>query len=56
MSGKLITTLKALFPFIAALGVYFWVNSIDQQKQIHQNHSGEVDIQAIPIEGFKADQ
>ena len=56
MSPKLIKTLKALFPVVAALGVFFWVNSIEQQKQSNHNHSFNKDVQAIPIEGFKANE
>ena len=44
---------KTLFPFIAALGVYFLASNSPMYKQMNQNHSVENDIKSIPVKGFK---
>ena len=56
MSPKLIKTLKALFPIIAALSVYFWVYRIEPNKPVHRNHSTNTEFKAIPIEGFQTNK
>ena len=44
---------KTLFPFIAALGVYFLALNSPMQKQINQKHLVGNEIKSIPIEVFK---
>ena len=44
---------KSLFPFIAALGVYFFTLNSPMQKQMNHSHSVENDIKSIPVERYK---
>ena len=46
-------TIKTLFPFIAALGVFFLASNSEMQKQMNQNHSSDNEIKTIPVERFK---
>ena len=46
-------TIKTLFPFIAALGVFFLASNSEMQKQMNQNHSSDNEITTIPFERFK---
>ena len=45
--------LKALFPFIASLGIYFWAINSPMYKQMNQPHSIENGIKSIPVEEIK---
>ena len=45
--------LKAVFPIIASLGMYFLALESPMYKQMNQNHSVENEIKSIPVEGFK---
>ena len=44
--------LKAVFPFLAALGVYFLASNSAMWKQMNQPHSVENEIKSIPVESF----
>tara|TARA_B100000700_G_scaffold35117_1_gene34013 strand:+ start:1283 stop:1429 length:147 start_codon:yes stop_codon:yes gene_type:complete len=46
-------TLKALFPCIAAIGVYFIALHSPMEKQMNEKHSVENVIKSIPVERFK---
>ncbi len=46
-------TIKQLFPFIAALGVFFLASNSDMQNKMNQNYSTDNEIKSIPVEGFK---
>ena len=50
---KLMKTIKSLFPFIAALGVFFLASNSNMQKKMNQNYSTDNEIKSIPVEGFK---
>ena len=45
--------LKAVSPFLAALGVYFLALNSPMYKQMNQPHSVENEIKSIPVEGVK---
>ena len=45
--------LKALIPFLAALGVYFLALNSPMNQQMNQPHSVEKEIKPIPVEKFK---
>tara|TARA_B100000579_G_scaffold350812_1_gene304720 strand:- start:212 stop:358 length:147 start_codon:yes stop_codon:yes gene_type:complete len=45
--------LKAVFPFFAALGIYFLALNSPMHQQINQPHSVENEIKSIPLESFK---
>ena len=45
--------LKALFPFIASLGIYFLSLNSPMYKQMNHHHSVENEIKPIPVEEFK---
>jgi len=45
--------LKAVFPFIASLCIYFLAINSPMYKQINQPHSVENEIKSIPVEDFK---
>tara|TARA_B100001250_G_scaffold393368_1_gene396088 strand:- start:115 stop:261 length:147 start_codon:yes stop_codon:yes gene_type:complete len=45
--------LKAVLPFVAAFCIYFLVLNSPMYKQMKQNHSVEIEIKAIPVDGFK---
>ncbi len=45
--------LKAVFPFIAALGIYFLALDSPMYRQINQNHTVDKKIKSIPVEAFK---
>ena len=46
-------TINTLFPFIAALGVFFLASNSEMQKKMNQNYSTDNEIKTIPVEGFK---
>ena len=46
-------TIKKLFPFMAALGVFFLASNSEMQKKMNQNHKTHNEIKSIPVEGFK---
>tara|TARA_B100000945_G_scaffold169724_1_gene136109 strand:+ start:59 stop:241 length:183 start_codon:yes stop_codon:yes gene_type:complete len=50
---KLLKTIKTLFPFIAAFGVFFFSSNSEMQKKMNQNHSTDNEINSIPVDGFK---
>ncbi len=50
---KLMNQLKAVFPFLAALGVYFLALNSPMNQQMNQPHSVENEIKSIPVESFK---
>ena len=45
--------IKAIFPLIAAIGVFFLASASPMWKQINQNNLLDKEIKSIPIEGFK---
>ena len=45
--------LKAVFPFFAALGIYFFALNSPMYQQMNQPHSVENEIKPIPVEEFK---
>ncbi len=45
--------LKAVFPFIASLGIYFLALNSPMYKQMNQSHSVEDKVKSILVEGFK---
>ena len=45
--------LKAVFTFLAALGVYFLALNSPMNQQMNQQHSVENEIKSIPVENFK---
>ncbi len=49
-------TIKTLFPFIAALVVFFLASNSEMQKQMNQNHSIDNEIKTIPVEGFQPNE
>ncbi len=49
-------TKKILFPFIAALGVFFLASNSEMQKQMNQNYSNDNEIKSIPVEEFKLNE
>ena len=53
---KLMKTIKNLFPFIAALGVFFLASNSEMQKKMNLNYSTENEIKSIPVEGFKPNE
>ena len=49
-------TIKPLFPFIAALGIFFLASNSEMQKKMNQRYSTENEIKIIPVEGFKPNE
>ena len=49
-------TIKNLFPFIAALGVFFMASNSEMQKKMNQNYSTDNEIKTIPVEEFKPNE
>ena len=47
-------TINTLFPFIAALGVFFLASNSEMQKKMNKNYSNDNEIKTIPVEGFKS--
>ena len=45
--------LKAVFPFFAALGIYFLALNSPMHQQINQTHSFENENKSFPVEEFK---
>ena len=45
--------LKVLFPFIAAIGVFFLASNSPMWKQMIQPDSVENEIKSIPMDSFK---
>ena len=45
--------LKAVFPFIASLGIYFFALNSPMYQQMNQLHSVENEIKSIPVKSFK---
>ena len=46
-------TIKPLFPFIAALGVFFLASNSVMKKKMNQHHSTDNVIEIIFVEGFQ---
>ena len=46
-------SIKNLFPFMAALGVFFLASNSEMQKKMNQKYSNDNEIKNIPVEGFK---
>ena len=44
---------KNLFPYIAAIGVFFLASNSSMWKQMNQKPSVENEIKPIPVEEFK---
>ena len=44
---------KNLFPFIAAIGVFFLASNSSMWKQMNQKPSVENEIKPIPVKQFK---
>ena len=44
---------KNLFPFIAAMGVFFLASNSSMRKQMNQKPSVENEIKPIPVKEFK---
>ena len=49
-------TIKPLFPFIAALGVFFLASNSVMKKKMNQHHSTDNKIKTISVEGFKPNE
>ena len=49
-------TIQNLFPFIAALGVFFLASNSEMQKKMNQNQKINNEIKTIPVEGFKPNE
>ena len=45
--------LKAVLPFLAALGVFFLALNSPMYQQMNKSHSVENEIKSIPVESFK---
>jgi len=45
--------LKVVFPFLAAVGVYFLALNSPMYQQMNHPHSVENEIKSIPLESFK---
>ena len=45
--------LKVVFPFFAALGIYFLALNSPMYQQMNQSHSIKNEIKSIPVESFK---
>ena len=45
--------LKAVLPFLAAIGVYFLALNSPMYQQMNQPHSVENEIKSIPVEDLK---
>ena len=45
--------IKNLFPFMAALGVFFLASNSEMQKKMNQNYSTDNEIKSNPDEGFQ---
>tara|TARA_B100000579_G_scaffold279587_1_gene231413 strand:- start:1393 stop:1539 length:147 start_codon:yes stop_codon:yes gene_type:complete len=45
--------LKAVFPFIASLGIYLLALNAPMYQHMNQIHSVDNEIKSIPLEGFK---
>ncbi len=50
---KLMNQLKAVFPFIASLGIYFLALNSPMLKQMNQPNSVENGTKSIPVEALK---
>ena len=48
--------IKNLFPFIAALGVFFFASNSEMQKKMNEKHSTDTEIKSLPVEGFKLNE
>ena len=48
--------IKTLFPFIAAVGVFFLASNSKIQKQMNQKYSTDKEIKTISVEGFKPNE
>ena len=46
-------TINTLFPFIAALGVFFLASNSEMQKKMNQNYSIDNELESSHVEGFK---
>ena len=46
-------TIKNLFPFIAARGVFSLASNSEMKKKMNQYHSIDNEIKTISVEGFK---
>ena len=49
-------TIKTLFPFIAALGVFPLASNSEMKKKMNQYHSTDNKIKTISVEGFKPNE
>ena len=49
-------TIKTLFPFIAALGVFSLSSNSEMKKKMNQHHSIDNKIKTISVEGFKPNE
>ena len=45
--------LKVVFPFFAALGIYFLALNSPMYQKMNQPYSVENEIKSIPVESFK---
>ena len=50
------STIKTLFPFIAALGMFFLASNSEMQKKMNQHHSTDNKIKTSSVEGFKPNE
>jgi hypothetical protein len=53
---KIMKTIKTLFPFIAALGVFPLASNSEMKKKMNQYHSTDNEIKTISVEGFKPNE
>ena len=49
-------TINTLFPFMAALGIFFLASNSEMQKKMNQNYPTDNEIKTIPVEGFKPNE
>jgi hypothetical protein len=49
-------TIKTIFPFFAALGVFFLASNSEMNKKMNQIYSTDNEIKTIPVEGFKPNE
>ena len=52
-NSKEMSQFKNLFPFIAAVGVFFLASNSPMWRQMNSQHSVENEIKLIPVKVFK---
>ena len=49
-------TIQNLFPFFAALCVFFLASNSEMQKVMNENQATYIEIKTIPVEEFKPNE